>query len=46
MPQKVKELALAWQSQTDAFTELAKKTSDAASAENKRPAKVRTKPAE
>jgi arylsulfatase len=46
MPQKVKELALAWQSQTDAFTELAKKTSDSASAENKRPAKVRTKPAE
>jgi arylsulfatase len=46
MPEKVKELESAWQSQTDAFTELAKKTNDSAPAENKRAAKGRQKAAE
>ena len=46
MPEKVKELESAWQSQTDAFTELAKKTGNAAPLENKRAGKGRTKTAE
>jgi arylsulfatase len=46
MPEKVKELESAWQSQTDAFTEIAKKTGNAAPLENKRAGKGRTKTAE
>lgn len=46
MPEKVKELESAWQSQTDAFTELAKKTNNSAPAEIKRAGKGRTKAAE
>jgi arylsulfatase len=46
MPEKVKELESAWQSQTDAFTELAKKTNHTAPAENKRAGKGKSKTAE
>lgn len=46
MPEKVKELESAWQSQTDAFTELAKRTNHTAPAENKRAGKGKSKTAE